>query len=146
MLVGDVVLIHYVGKSKPGNYRMGGVVEAEEDSDGCVRTVIVEYSLISELSEEERKLYKGVTKKRIEAPVQRLVLILPVEEQTDREPVISEVPVLSRAATSCASCVGDSQLTGVFRRRLETCSVIESRFKCIDFDTGLYSDFVKKLK
>ena len=43
--------------------------------------VLVEYSLLSELPAGERLLYKGITKKRIRAPVQRLVLILPVEER-----------------------------------------------------------------
>ena len=48
--VGDVVLIHYEGKSKPGSYRLGVVVDIEEDADGCVRTVTVEYSILSLLS------------------------------------------------------------------------------------------------
>ena len=46
-----------------------------------VRTATVEYSLLAELPEAERHLYKGITKKRIRVPVQRLVLILPVEER-----------------------------------------------------------------
>ena len=81
MRVGDVVLVQYVGKSKPGSYRLGIVTEVEVDSDGCVRTVTVQYSLLSELPDEERLKYKGITKKTIRASVQRLVLILPVEER-----------------------------------------------------------------
>ena len=80
MCVGDIVLIQYEGKSKPGSYRLGMVIAVEKDPDGLVRTVSVEYSLLQELPAGERLLYKGVTKKRIRAPVQRLVLILPVEE------------------------------------------------------------------
>ena len=57
------------------------MIAVEEDPDGLVRTVSVEYSLLSELPAGDRLLYKGVTKKKIRAPVQRLVLILPVEER-----------------------------------------------------------------
>ena len=79
--VGDVVLIKYEGKCKPGTYRLGVVREVEECSDGLVRTVLVEYSLLGEVPAEDRHLYTGVTKKKISLPVQRLVLVLPVEEQ-----------------------------------------------------------------
>ena len=41
----------------------------------------MQYSLLAELSEEERLKYKGITRKKIRACVQRLVLILPVEER-----------------------------------------------------------------
>ena len=51
MKVGDVVLIQYVGKCRPATYRLGVVIEVEVDADGLVRTVTVEYSLLSELSE-----------------------------------------------------------------------------------------------
>ena len=81
MQVGDVVLIQYTGKCKPATYRLGVVIEVEVDDDGLVRTVSVEYSLLSELTENDRLLYKGITKKRLRVPVQRLVLILPVEER-----------------------------------------------------------------
>ena len=78
---GDVVLIMYEGKSKPGTYRLGVVTEVEVDSDGCVRNVTVQYSLLSELPYEDRMQYRGITKKKIRACVQRLILILPVEER-----------------------------------------------------------------
>ena len=81
MMQGDVVLIMYEGKSKPGSYRLGVVTEVEVDSDGCVRNVTVQYSLLSELPYEDRMQYRGVTKKKIRACVQRLILILPVEER-----------------------------------------------------------------
>ena len=68
-------------ESKTGSYRLGIVIAVEKDSDGLVRTMSVEYILLSELPVGERLLYKGITKKRIRAPVQRLVLILPVEER-----------------------------------------------------------------
>ena len=80
MKIGDVVLIQYTGKCRPATYRLGVVVDVEVDGDGLVRTVSVEYSLLAELTWEDRASYKGVTKKRLRLPVQRLVLILPVEE------------------------------------------------------------------
>ena len=46
-----------------------------------MRTVNVDYSLFADLTVDERHLYKGITKKKIRVPVQRLVLILPVEER-----------------------------------------------------------------
>ena len=81
MACGDVVLIQYEGKYKPATYRLGVVVLVETDEDGLVRTVVVEYSLLSELPFSMRSAYKGITKKRIKVSVQRLVLILPVEER-----------------------------------------------------------------
>ena len=81
MAVGDVVLLMYEGKSKPGSYRLAIVREVELSSDGLVRTVVVEYSLVGELPYKERDQYKNVTKKKILVPVQRLVMILPIEEQ-----------------------------------------------------------------
>ena len=80
MVVGDVVLLQYEGKCRPATYRLAVVVSVEVASDGLVRTVTVEYSLLAELPASERLLYKGVTKKRVRVSVQRLVLILPVEE------------------------------------------------------------------
>ena len=38
------------------------------------------YSLLAELRPADRLKYKGVTRKQLRFPVQRLVLILPVEE------------------------------------------------------------------
>ena len=81
MQVGDIVLISYQGKCTPGTYRLGVECEIEVSPDGLVRTVTVDYSLLAELPVAERHLYKGITKKRIRVPVQRLVLILPVEER-----------------------------------------------------------------
>ena len=81
MAVGDVVLLMYEGKSKPGSYRLAVVREVQLSSDGLVRTVVVEYSLVGELPHEERDRYKNITKKKILVPVQRLVIILPIEEQ-----------------------------------------------------------------
>ena len=83
--MGNVVLVRYENKCAPGTYRLGVVYEVEVSPDDLVRTATVEYSLLAELPEAERHLYKGITKKRIRVPVQRLVLILPVEE---RDPVL----------------------------------------------------------
>ena len=47
--VGDVVLVQYEGKCRPATYRLAVVIDVEVDADGLVRTVSVEYSLLSEL-------------------------------------------------------------------------------------------------
>ena len=74
-------MIKYEGKCAPASYRLGVVTSVVVDSDGLVRTVEVEYSLLSELPTAERLLYKGIAKKKLTVAVQRLVLILPVEER-----------------------------------------------------------------
>ena len=55
----------------------------ELDSDGLVRTCKVAYRLVRcDLPVEELRLYlKGLKYKRIRVPIQRLCVILPVEEQ-----------------------------------------------------------------
>ena len=79
--VGDIVLVQYTTKSSPGTYRLARVKEVEVDSvDGLVHTCTVVYSLLAELSYADRAKYKGITKKELRVPVQRLVLILPVED------------------------------------------------------------------
>ena len=81
MAVGDVVLIMYTSKSAPGTYRMGRVSSIELDEDGLVRTCTVKYSLIKPIDAKNRSSLRGVVPKEVRVPVQRLVLILPVEEQ-----------------------------------------------------------------
>ena len=80
--VGDIVLIEYKSKSFPGSYRLGRVTNVEVDvTDGLVRTCTVKYKLIKPASMNCRNIFKDVTSKEVRLPVQRLVLILPVEEQ-----------------------------------------------------------------
>ena len=80
--IGDVVLISYTDKSKTGTYRLGIVQQVEVDQDGLVRTCEVHYRLVrSDLPVEELRFYfKGLKFKWIRVPVQRLCVILPVEE------------------------------------------------------------------
>ena len=81
--VGDVVLICYNDKSKTGTYKLGLVETVEVDEDGLVRTCEVAYRLVrSDLPAQElRFYYKGLKCKRLRVPVQRLCIILPVEER-----------------------------------------------------------------
>ena len=81
MRIGDIVLVQYTSKSSPGVYRLARVISVEVDEvDMLVHTCTVLYSLLAELKQADRLKYKGVTKKQLRVPVQRLVLILPVEE------------------------------------------------------------------
>jgi len=44
--VSDVILIHYDGKSKAGDWRWGCVTRADPDQDGLVRLVLVRYTIL----------------------------------------------------------------------------------------------------
>ena len=80
--VGDIVLIEYKTKSFPGTYRLGRVTDVELDlKDNLVRTCTVVYKLVKPSSRNPRDFLKDITSKEVRLPVQRLVLILPVEEQ-----------------------------------------------------------------
>ena len=81
--VGDVVLISYLDKSKTGTYRLGVVDSVEIDPDGLVRTCQVRYRLVrSDLPAKELRIYfKGLKFKNIRVPVQRLCVLLAVEDQ-----------------------------------------------------------------
>ena len=81
MAVDDVVLLMYTSKSAPGTYRMGRVSAVELDTDGLVRTCTVKYNLIKPINDKNRNSLQGVVPKEIRVAVQRLVLILPTEEQ-----------------------------------------------------------------
>ena len=78
---GDVVLIEYKSKTAPGTYRLGRVSDVEKDSDGLVRTCTVQYKLVKPITKDNKNTVEDVTSKEIRVPVQRLVLILAVEEQ-----------------------------------------------------------------
>ena len=91
---GDIVLIKYEGKSKPGDYRWGVVTQTEPDDDECVRTVFVRYGLFRKAGSSGQNLGNGdenysVTFKEIRVAVQRLCLIYSRKEQLqDTEPNI----------------------------------------------------------
>ena len=78
---GDVVLIEYKTKSFPGTYRLGRVKEVEVDEDGLVCTCTVIYKLIKTPVGRVNDAIHGVSTKEVRVPAQRLVLILPIEEQ-----------------------------------------------------------------
>ena len=79
--VGDIALIEYASKTVPGTYRLGRVLKVETDNDGLVRTCTVLYKLVRPVTENNRNTVNDVVSKEIRVPVQRLVMILPVEEQ-----------------------------------------------------------------
>ena len=78
----NVVLIEYKSKSLPGTYRLGRVSDVEVDErDNLVRTCTVDYKLVKPITDANKNTVKDVISKEVRVPVQRLVLILPVEEQ-----------------------------------------------------------------
>ena len=81
MCIDDIVLIEYKSKSFPGTYRLGRVKHVTLDSDNLVRTCSVTYKLMKSSVTTLRNIHKDITTKEITVPVQRLILILPIEEQ-----------------------------------------------------------------
>ena len=76
---GDVVLIIYPGKISKGDYRLARVIAAAKDENDHVRTVTV--ALRPRNLAEKSLPYKIKQLTRMTLAVQRLVVILPVEEQ-----------------------------------------------------------------
>ena len=81
--VGDVVLICYTDQVKTGTYKLGRVSGVTVDEDDLVRTCTVNYCLVrSDLPVEDLRMYfTGIKYKEMEISIQRLCVILPVEEQ-----------------------------------------------------------------
>ena len=79
--VNDIVLIKYSMKSFPGTYCLGRVKKVDVDSDNLVRTCTVRYHLVKQITATNADTVKDVVHKEVCVPIQRLVLILPVEEQ-----------------------------------------------------------------
>ena len=111
---GDVVLINYTDKSKSGTWKLGRVDSVEVDDDGLVRTCVVEYRLVRcDLPAEDLRIYfKGLKFKQIRVPVQRLSLILPVEEQIVNPAaaptvLVDEVGQLEKTTRFSGDKVGD---------------------------------------
>ena len=75
MLVDNVALIECKSKSAPGTYSLRRIRKVEIDDDDLVRTCTVSYKI------NARDVFKDVTSKEVRVPVQRLILILPVEKQ-----------------------------------------------------------------
>ena len=79
--INDIVLIKYSAKSIPGSYRLGRVTKVVVDNDNLVRTCTVKYHLIKPITDANATTVKDVTLKEVCLPIQRLILIVPVEEQ-----------------------------------------------------------------
>ena len=76
--VGDVCLIRYKNEVR-STYRLGCVEDVKRGDDGLVRTVILKYKLT------------GESKFRtVDRPVQGISIIVPIEEQTRLDPLVSE--------------------------------------------------------
>ena len=76
MLVGDIVLILYEHKYDKGEYKLGRVLEVHQGDDGVTRRVTVGYARPSK-GMEIRPLAQ------LTMGIQRLVVVLPVEDQVD---------------------------------------------------------------
>ena len=77
---GSIVLVRYEAKFGKDRFRLGRVIDTRRDADGLVRTAWVGLrSLWRAVREPDDVCKAGLT--MMELPIQRLVLILPPEEQ-----------------------------------------------------------------
>merc|ERR1711888_480167 len=74
---GDICMLLYESKVI-GNYRLCRVTAAEPSDDGCVRTVTVGYLPRKQL---KKTVYRPAPLETKEVAIQRLVLLVPIEEQ-----------------------------------------------------------------
>ena len=77
--IGDIVLMRSQAKLGPGDYKRGKVDEVFVDDDGLVRTALVQ--CYKPDSRRDVAQYKGEGQVKTRVAVQRLVVLLPVEEQ-----------------------------------------------------------------
>ena len=160
-------MVSYQDKSKTGTFRLGRVESVEVDKDGLVRTCTVQYRIVrSDLPMEDLRIYfKGLTFKSLRVPVQRLVVILPVEEQgvqgrvvRDEDEVITseemdETSIMEEFVRGCDNDdvkeveeIGKNYWIKVYRK-----SLVKSRRKQKSTDTVKlmcknYSTFMKCVK
>merc|ERR1712120_68975 len=78
---GDVCMMLYESKVM-GNYRLCRVTAAEPSEDGCTRTVTVGYLPRKSL---KQTVYRPVPLETKDVAIQRLVLLVPMEEQQSNE-------------------------------------------------------------
>ena len=81
MQVGDVVMVCDSSKIK-AKYKLAMVEEVTVGSDGRVRSGVLKYTLVQSCG--------GTRVVRVRRSVQRLVLVLPIEEQSKPVEVVSE--------------------------------------------------------
>ena len=78
--VGDIVLVRHQGKVAKPTYRLARVLTAKPDDKGDVRTVVVGYRP-RHVADRKKRTYVAKPLEELVAPVQRLVVLLAVEEQ-----------------------------------------------------------------
>ena len=117
--VGDIVLVRYVSKFGRDAFRLARIVRVHPDKHGAVRTVTVWLRNRAKAPRERAEACRqGVTE--LKTPVQRLVLILPAEDQPMevldklRSEAGADQAVVSPSSplhTSPAPCPGSPQHT-----------------------------------
>ena len=66
-------------------YKLGQIVEAEPDSDGKVRSVKVRYKSYQTGTKKGKSIYSGASNIIVSRSVQKLCLIVPIEESRAHE-------------------------------------------------------------
>ena len=80
LLPGSLVLVRYEAKFGKDRFRMGRVVDTRRDADGLVRTAWVGMRALRRAVREPADVCRAGLQ-MVELPVQRLILILPPDEQ-----------------------------------------------------------------
>ena len=93
---GDIVLVHYPGKVKKGDYRLAKVQSVSKDECGQVRSVSV--ALRPRNVREKALPYRSKALTIMPLAVQRLVVLLPMEEQEEQLRKQEEEEVMMRRA------------------------------------------------
>ena len=112
--VGDIVLVRYASKVAKPSFRLARVLTTAVDDRGKVRTVVVGFRPRSTADKKKRK-YIPKPLEELTTPVQRLVVLLAVEEQEllpapsnhkHTCPRVLKVPALTKAEMSALSTAG----------------------------------------
>ena len=77
MRLGDIVIVQD-SKQVRGNWRLASISNVFPSDDGIVRKVELQYK--NEKHGEPKNIYSGAPYTKIERPVQKIVVIIPVNE------------------------------------------------------------------
>ena len=78
--VGDIALVQDWNQIR-GNWKLAKVSEVFPGTDGLVRHVEIQYKNLS--SNEPLRVYNGKSYTTTERPVQRLIVVVPIDDQDD---------------------------------------------------------------
>jgi hypothetical protein len=119
--IGDIVLVHYPSKVSKGEYRLARITDVHPDQHGVTRTVTVGMRPRDAREKVSTKPPHLPSKPLVtpELAIQRIIVILPVEEQEDFSQTTSLNPEASTFVPSQERLHGfnDSEIAEAQRKR-----------------------------